>query len=91
MSELTNDEIEELVGLKDVDKNMLKTRKNGLLLTDNQVATLERNGIDPSKATTMTELLYMIEQVDDDDDDTSALDEIADQLAETNYYQNTRK
>ena len=30
-NELTNDEIEELVGLKDADKNFLKVRKNGLL------------------------------------------------------------
>ena len=28
-NELTNDEIEELVGLKDADKNFLKARNNG--------------------------------------------------------------
>ena len=39
---MTNDEIEELVGLKDYEKNMLKARNNGLLLTDNQVNTLEK-------------------------------------------------
>ncbi len=30
INEMTNDEIEELVGLKDVEKNMLKTRKMDL-------------------------------------------------------------
>lgn len=89
VNEMTNDEIEELVGLKDNEKNLLKARKKGLLLTDNQVGVLERYNIDASKCSTMTELLYMIDQVDDDDEDE--LTALADQLAEVNYYQNTRK
>lgn len=89
VNEMTNDEIEELVGLKDSDNNFLKARANGLLLTDNQLSTLERYNIDAGKCGSMTELLYMIDQVDDDDDDE--LTYLADQLAETNYYQNTRK
>lgn len=85
---MTNDEIEELVGLKDTDKNMLKTRNNGLLLTDNQVSTLQRYNIDSSKCGSMSELLYMIDQADYDDEE---LNDLADRIAETNYYQNTRK
>lgn len=88
MADLTNDEIEELVGIHDVDANMLKARNNGLLLTDNQVNTLNRFNIDTSKCGSMTELLYMIDQVDSDDEE---LEYLAEQLAETNYYQNTRK
>lgn len=87
-NEMTNDEIEELVGLKDMDKNMLKTRNNGLLLTDNQVSMLQRYNIDSSKCGSMSELLYMIDQADYDDEE---LNYLADQIAETNYYQNTRK
>ncbi|HAB67552.1 MAG TPA: hypothetical protein DCE23_09325 [Firmicutes bacterium] len=90
VNEMTNDEIEELVGLKDNDRNMLKTRANGLLLTDNQVGILERYNIDASKCGSMTELLYMIDQVDDTDDDDE-LTYLAENLSETNYYQNTRK
>ena len=89
INEMTNDEIEELVGLKDVDKNLLKVRKNGLTLTDNQASTLDKYNIDASKCGSMSELLYMIDQVDDDDDDE--LTYLAEQLAENNYYQNTRK
>lgn len=89
INEMTNDEIEELVGLKEVDKNLLKVRKNGLTLTDNQVNTLDKYNIDVSKCGSMSELLYMIDQVDDDDDDE--LTYLAEQLAENSYYQNTRK
>lgn len=89
INEMTNDEIEELVGLKDVEKNMLKARKNGLALTDNQVSTLGKYNIDIEKCGSMSELMYMIDQIDDDDDDE--LTELAEQLSENNYYQNTRK
>lgn len=88
MADLTNDEIEELVGLGNSDANMLKARNNGLLLTDNQVNTLNRFNIDTNKCGSMSELLYMIDQANSDDEE---LEYLAEQLAETNYYQNTRK
>ena len=92
-NELTNDEIEELVGLKETDKNMLKARKNGLLLTDNQVATLERYNIDVGKVGSMSELIYLVEQANEGtyDDEYSELDYLAEELSARNYYENTRK
>lgn len=90
ITEMTNDEIEELVGLKDMDQNFLKTRENGLLLTDNQVSTLARYNIDSSKCKTMSELLYMIDEAGLDDEDDE-LNDLAEQIAERNYYNNTRK
>lgn len=90
VNEMTNDEIEELVGLKDNERNMLKTRANGLALTDNQVGVLEKYNIDSSKCGSMSELLYMIDQIDDTDDDDD-LTMLAETLSETNYYQNARK
>ncbi len=90
INEMTNDEIEELVGLKDIEQNMLKTRKNGLTLTDSQVSTLGKYNIDLDNCKSMSELLYKIDQIDDSDDDDE-LSELADQIAENNYYQNIRK
>lgn len=87
-NEMTNDELEELSGVKELDKNMLKARENGLLLTDKQVATLERYNINAGNCKSMTELLYMIDEAGEDDEE---LDYLADQLAERNYYENTRK
>lgn len=92
-NELTNDEIEELVGLKDTDRNFLKARANGLLLTDHQVNTLERYNIDPSKCKSMSELIYLVEQANEGtyDDEYSELDYLADELSTRNYYENIRK
>jgi hypothetical protein len=90
---MTNDEIEELVGLKDTDKNMLKARKNGLLLTDNQVNTLGRYNIDVAECKSMEELIYKINDASRgyDDDDYDELEYLAEQLQERNYYENTHK
>ncbi len=90
---MTNEEIEELVGLKETDKNFLKAIKNGLLLTDKQVSTLERYNIDVENCQSMSELIYKIEQANEGtyEDEYSELDYLAEQLAERNYYENTRK
>ena len=92
-NELTNDEIEELVGLNETDRNMLKARKNGLLLTDRQVETLERYGIDLSKIKSNEELIYFIEEANKGtyDDEYSELDYLADELSQRRYYEETRK
>ena len=87
INEMTNDEIEGLIGLEDVESNMLKTRQNGLTLTDNQVNTLGKYNIDSSKCGSTSELLFMIDQIDDSDDDDE-LTMLAEQIAENQYYQN---
>ena len=89
INEKTNDEIEGLLGLEDIESNLLKTRKNGLTLTDNQVSTLGKYNIDPSKCGSTSELLYMIDQIDDSDDDELTM--LAEQIAENKYYHDTRK
>lgn len=93
MSNLTNDEIEELVGLNETDENMLKARENGLLLTDNQVSTLERYNIDLKQCKSMEELLYKVREANKGsyDDEYSELDYLEEMLAERNYYEGTRK
>lgn len=92
-NELTNDEIEELVGLKDTNKNFLKARANGLLLTDHQVNTLERYNIDASKCKSMSELIYLVEQANEGtyDDEYSELDYLAEELSTRHYYENINK
>ena len=90
---MTNDEIEELVGLKDNDQNFLKERNNGLLLTDKQVETLNRYKINTSKIKSMDELMFMINQAVDgaDEDEYPELEHLAEVLAERKYYETTRK
>ena len=88
IDDLTNEEIEELVGFQDTDNDFLKVRENRLFLSDNQVNTLKKYNINADHCKTMTELLYMIEESGGEDEE---LDYLAEQLAERNYYENTNK
>ncbi len=92
---MTDDEIDALVGLneEEFDKNFLKARKNGLLLTDNQVKTLERFNIDPGKCGSTSELLYMIDEKLDgvSEEECPDLYNLADLLDERRYYEEVNK
>ena len=93
---MTDKDIDKLVGLtneEDYDKNLLKVRKKGLLLTDNQVSILERNGIDPSKCGSTSELLYVINSILDgaDEDEYAALEDVAKSLDETRFYEEVNR
>jgi hypothetical protein len=84
-------ELEKISGVDNIGAKMLKARKNGLLLTDEQVDVLSRHNIDINKAGSTEELLYMIDNYDDDEYDDSELDQIAQVLQERKYYEKTNK
>ena len=69
-------ELEKISGVDNIGEKMLKARKNGLLLTDEQVNVLSRHNIDINKAGSTEELLYMIDNYDDDEYDDSELEQI---------------
>ena len=92
---MTDKEIDNLLGIEetDYDKNFLKARKNGLLLTDNQIKVLERYNIDPGKCGSTSELLYMIDEAIDglDEDEYADLNHVAEVLDERRYYEEINK
>ena len=72
------------------EKKFLKARKNGLLLSDEQVEILERYSINYSNCLSNTELLYKIDSVLNEVDDYE-LELVAQEISERNYYANTNK
>ncbi|MGM9834967.1 MAG: hypothetical protein ACI31M_04240 [Bacilli bacterium] len=86
---MTTEEIKEFTKDIDYTKNFLKDY-NGLLLTPDQVETLTRYGISIEECGSMTELLYIIDEVLDNEE-APELEWIADTLQERNYYENTNK
>ncbi len=74
----------------DFEKRFLKPRKHGLWLSDLEVDILNRYNIDYEKCFQMTELLYQIDQVLEEEE-IEELENLSIQLAERNYYQNTNK
>ena len=89
---IKNEEIsvDQAFNFADFDKMLLKRRENNLLLSDYQVYILSRNNIDFNKYADIKQLLFEIEEVLNDEFDEE-LDIVATQLAELDYYNNTKK
>ena len=87
---ITTEEIKEFTKDFDYSKLLLKNY-NGLLLTEEQVDILSKYGINIEECGSMPELMYMIDEILDEDADASDLSWVADVLQERNYYENTHK
>ena len=74
----------------DFDKNMHKTRSNGLILSDYQIEVLNRYDIDYLKYNNISSLIYEIEEILNTEYNDE-LDKLSNELSEFNYYQNTNK
>lgn len=79
--------------IKEIEKNMLNDRDNGLLLSDEHIEILERYGFDYQNYSSINELIYDLEEFlnEEGDSDCGDLDWVSQDLAERNYYANTNK
>ena len=82
--------LKEAIDFSNYKELLLSRRENGLLLSDYQVAVLNRNGIDYKKYNNVRELLFEIESCLDDYFDDE-LDMVSQQLSEYIYYNETKK
>ena len=73
------------------DKYMHKEIKKGIFLSDYQVDVLLKYQINPFKCASIQELIYLIDEVLDDESDADDLDGVSREIAEFNYYTNTNK
>ena len=73
------------------DDDFLVKRSNGLLLSNNDVNVLEKYDIDYNSCTSLSELIYLIEDYLEDSDELVDLEELSIKLSEFNYYHNTNK
>ncbi len=90
---INNEEIDINVLTKDIydDKNMIKMRGNGIYLSDNQIEVLKRYNIDYNKYTSLSSLIFDIEEILNEETDIEDLEEVSQRLAELNYYNYTNK
>lgn len=73
------------------DKTMIKMRGNGIYLSDNQIEVLKRYDIDYSKYSSLSSLIFEIEEILNNETDIEDLEEVSQRLSELNYYNNTNK
>ena len=63
---------------------------NGLLLTNKEIEILERYDIDYKKCVSLKEVIYLIEDILEEEE-IEELDLISQSISERDYYQNTNK
>lgn len=73
------------------NKYMHTINKNGIYLSEYQNEVLLRYNIDINKIGSITELIYLIDEVLDDEADADDLDAVSKEISEFNYYANTNK
>lgn len=83
-------DIERLVSEINFNDNFIGYNRNGVVLTNREIDVLKRNNIDYEKFTSVSELLYEIDDIISDIDDLE-LEDVASSVSERNYYLNTRK
>lgn len=90
---INNEEIDVNTLTKNIynDKSMIKMRGNGIYLSDNQIEVLKRYNIDYNKYTSLSSLIFDIEEILNEEADIEDLEEVSLKLAEINYYNYTNK
>lgn len=82
--------VKDAMELTNVKQDFLKRRENALLLSDYQVDVLKQNGIDYRKYSNLSSLLFELEEVLNEEENTE-LEEISKQLSEMYYYNEVNK
>ena len=72
-------------------KYMHKEIKKGIFLSQYQCEVLQRYNINPYACSSINELIFMIDEVLEDESDADDLDGISREISEFNYYANTNK
>jgi hypothetical protein len=73
------------------EKYMHKEVKKGIFLSDNQLEILKMNDIDIDQISSIDELIYILDEILDDDPDNIDLENVLNEIVEYNYYANTNK
>ncbi len=72
------------------EKSFLKRRENGLMLSDNDIEILKRNGINYLDYSNLEQLIFVIsDSLEEEENDE--LEELNIKLGEYNYYNYTNK
>ena len=84
-------DIEKLVNDLDFSKNSLNDCGNKIFLTNFEIETLNKYNIDYSKAISLKDLLFLVEEILNEDSSLEDLENISKSIAERDYYLNSNK
>lgn len=87
---IENINVDEIINLN-LDKDLLKKRKNGLVLRDSWIEILKKYNIDYEKHSSLSSLIFEIEEILNYETDLEDLEQLSEELQEINYYNYTNK
>lgn len=87
---INNEEVDIDKLLEEQKTSFLKRRENGLMLSDDDIAILKRNGLNYQDYNNLKSLLFAIESLLDENEDEE-LEELSIRIGECNYYNYTNK
>lgn len=83
-------DLDKIIDEMDFKSNSLND-VNGLLLTNKEIEVLNRYNIDYKKCVSLKEVIYLIEDIIEDEDESDDLELISQSISERDYYLNTNK
>lgn len=83
-------DLDKIINEMDFKSNSLNDI-GGLLLTNKEIEILDRYNIDYKKCISLKEVIYLIEEVKEDEDEIDDLELISQSISERDYYLNTNK
>lgn len=89
---MENKDFEKYIQSIDITTSFLKERNHGILLSDEEIAILNRYSIDYQNCTDTEELIFKIEEyLNDEADYADDLEHLSSRLSEFRYYYETKK
>lgn len=86
-----NFDIEKLVNEIDFSKNWLNDCGNGIYLTNFEVDILKKYHIDYLSCVSLKEIIFLIEEILNEDSSLEDLENISKSISERDYYLNSNK
>ena len=83
--------IEELIKSLDFESNSLNDCGNGIFLTNFEIQVLDKYKINYSNTKCLKEVLFMVEDILNEDNTLEDLESISKSIAERDYYMNSNK
>ena len=90
-SKITDEEILEFSNSLDLESNLLKTYKSGVMLTNYETQVLDKYNIDYRSVSSLKEIIYLVEEVLNEDSSLDDLENISLSISERDYYMDTNK
>lgn len=88
---MKDEDILNIANSLDLESGLLKTCSNGLLLTQYEIDVLDKYKINYKNTSSLKEIIFLIEEILNEDSSYEDLENISLSISERDYYMNTNK